>query len=420
MQLTTLPNGLKIVTHSLPGTESLTCLVLVGAGSRHETPREMGLAHFLEHMFFKGGEKYQKPKEVAEAIDSIGGDFNAFTGKEYAGYYVKAAASHADTVYSVLSDMLLRATFPAEEIERERGVILEEYNMYQDAPMYQIGWNFERLLFGDQPMGWDQIGTPDTIRSFSREDFVAFKEKFYQPGNTVIAVAGKVEHEQAVAEISRHFAFQTAESVPSWLAVQPLAAEQPVTIQNKKTEQGHLVIGVPGVPSDDPRHFVQRVLAVILGGNMSSRMFLTVREEKGLCYSVRTSTDDYTDSGVVSTYAGVTLEKVEDAIGAIVEEYKKIAAQPVSAEELARGKEYLKGKMTLRLEDSEEYAHLLAQQFLLKKEQLQPAEIFARIDAVTAEEIQQLAAEIFVAGNLRLAAIGPFEGREAAFAARLK
>lgn len=416
MQLTTLPSGLRIVTEPLPGTEAATVLILAGAGSRYEARTQNGIAHFLEHMFFKGGAKYKTPKDVSETIDAIGGDFNAFTGKEYAGYYVKVAARHIEIAYDVLADMLVSATFPTHEIEKERGVILEEYNMYQDTPMYQIGWDFERLLYGDQPMGWDQLGTPETIRSFQRDDFVNFKASLYQPDNIVIAVAGKCDHAEVVAHVTQLFQFQNGKKASAWTPLADNTPASPVIIQNKKTEQGHLTLGVRGVAAEDPRHYVQRLLAIILGGNMSSRLFLEVREKKGLCYSVRTSTDDYTDSGVVSTYAGVTISKLADAVGAIREEYDKLARDGVTADELVRAKEYLKGKLTLRLEDSEEYAHLLAKQYLLYREKLTPTDIFARIDATTTTDIQSLAKEIFVSKNLRLAVIGPFGGREAELA----
>ncbi|MCF7846066.1 MAG: insulinase family protein [Candidatus Peribacteraceae bacterium] len=420
MESTTLPNGLKVVTQKIDGTAAITVLVLAGAGSRYETRERNGLSHFLEHMFFKGGEKFQNTKEVSEAIDSVGGEFNAFTGKEYAGYFVKVAATHTDIAFDVLSDMLVHAKFPAEEIEKERGVILEEYNMYQDTPMYQVGWDFERLLFGDQPMGWDQIGSKENIRNFQRDDFVNYKKELYQPGNLVVAVAGNCGHADIVSKVEKFFKFENGQKSLDWQGLEKFEPESPVKIQNKKTEQGHLVLGVKGVAAEDERHWTQRVLAIILGGNMSSRMFLSVREAKGLCYYIRTNTDDYTDAGVVSTSAGVDLKRLPLAVSAIRAEYEKIAAEKVDAEELTRAKEFLKGKLTLRLEDSEEYAHLLGKQFLLYEEQLELEEIFAKIDAVTDEDIQKLAQEIFVPANLRLAAIGPFEGREAELTKLLK
>ncbi|MBU1090170.1 insulinase family protein, partial [Patescibacteria group bacterium] len=228
MQLTTLPSGLKIVSKSLDGTEAITCLVLAGAGSRYETAERNGLSHFLEHMFFKGGAKFKNTKEVSQAIDSIGGEFNAFTGKEYAGYFVKVAAAHAETAFDVLSDMLVSARFPSEEIEKERGVILEEYNMYQDTPMYQVGWDFERLLFGDQPMGRDQIGSKENIRKFTRPDFVKYKSELYQPGNLVVAIAGKCEHEEVVRNVKKFFKFENGVKAFEWQPLEKFESAIPV------------------------------------------------------------------------------------------------------------------------------------------------------------------------------------------------
>jgi predicted Zn-dependent peptidase len=412
MQLTTLPNNLKIVTKSLPATKAITCLVLAGAGSRYETKELNGISHFLEHMFFKGGKKFKNTKEVSEAIDAIGGEFNAFTGKEYAGYFVKVASKHAEVAYDVLSDMLVNANFPKGEIEKERGVILEEYNMYQDTPMYQVGWDFENLLFGNQPMGWNQIGKKENIVKFQREDFVDYKNKLYQPNNLVVAVAGKCNHEEVVEKVKAFFKFENGEKQIEWKDLEDYTPSSRVKIQDKKTEQGHLVLGVKGVEAENEKHWIQRLLAIVLGGNMSSRMFLNVREAKGLCYYIRTQTDDYKDVGVVSTSAGVDLKRLPLAVSAIRQEYEKLAGDGVSEKELNRAKEFLKGKLTLRLEDSEEYAHLLAKQHLLYKKQLTLEEIFAKIDEAQKEDIQTLAKEIFDAKNLRLAAIGPFGRRE--------
>lgn len=278
--------------------------------------------------------------------------------------------------------------------------------------MYQVGWDFERLLFGDQPMGWDQIGSKENILKFQRDDFVDYKNKLYQPNNLVIAVAGKCEHEQVVADVQKFFKFEDGERAYDWKDLEEFIPDSPIKIQNKKTEQGHLVLGVRGVAAEDPRHWTQKLLAIILGGNMSSRMFLNVREAQGLCYYIRTNTDDYTDAGVISTSAGVDLKRLPLAVKAIRAEYEKLAANGVAAEELIRAQEFLKGKLTLSLEDSEEYAHLLGKQHLLYTKQLTLEEIFGKIDAVKTEEIQKLASEIFVPKNLRLAAIGPFGGRE--------
>lgn len=411
-QKTTLDNGLRLVTKNLPGTASLTVLVLVGAGSRYETREINGIAHFLEHMFFKGAKKYKNTKEVSSAIDSIGGDFNAFTAKEYAGYYVKVAAEHIDTAMDVLSDMMIHAKFDPTEIDKERGVILEEYNMYQDTPMYQIGWDFEQLIFGDQPLGWDQIGTKELINTVTQKDFEDFKNKLYTPDNTVISIAGNIDHQVALEKTKQFFDLKPQTKNLEFKPLQENTNDQKIKVTNKKTEQAHLTIGFPSVPYRHPEEYSAKILATILGGNMSSRMFLNVREAQGLCYYVRTETDAFTDAGTISTRAGVDTKRVKDALIAIIKEYKDVAENGVTDEEIHNAKQYLKGKITLRLEDSEEYAHMLGRQELIQNEIRTPEEVAAKIDAVTKESIQKFLAEYFTTNNLYLALIGPYSDSE--------
>ena len=415
-----LPSGLRVVTKKLANTNAVTVLILTGAGSRYETKKNNGISHFLEHMFFKGAKKYKTAKEVSEVIDGVGGDFNAFTGKEYVGYYVKVAAHHHDTAMDVHADMLLHSRFDKEEIDKERGVIMEEYNMYQDTPMYQVGWDFEKLIYGDQPMGWDQVGTKELINTVTREDFVEYKKALYTPENMVVAVAGNVAHEDVVAAVKKYFKMEKATMSPALQGKKaygcaPLAVnhgKERVFLQHKKTEQAHVVIGFPSYPENHKYHYAQKLLAVILGGNMSSRMFLAVREAKGLSYYIQTSTDDYTDTGIISTRAGVDVKRIKLAITAIIEEYKKIRGEVVPHAELTKAKEYVKGKMILRLEDSEEYAHLIGKEELLYGKLLTPEEIIAKVDKVTAKDIAHVSEELFREENLRLAAIGPYEDKK--------
>jgi len=411
MKKTTLSNGLRVVTHKLESTKAVTVLVLVGAGSRFENKDISGISHFLEHMFFKGAERYKDSKAVSGAIDSVGGEFNAFTGKEYAGYYVKVASEKVDTAFDVLSDMMIHAKFDQEEIEKERGVILEEYNMYQDTPMYQIGWNYENLMFGDQPLGWDQIGTKEVIESVGHEDFVKYKEKLYTSDNTVVAVAGNIDHDEALEKVEKFFAMEKTEKAYDFEKCVALEEGAPrVYLKEKKTEQAHLVIGVEAYPETHPDHWVLKVLSVILGGNMSSRMFLNVREKHGLAYYIRTGTDDYVDTGLISTTAGVDIKRAEMAVEKIVEQYKLISkAGEIDAAELAKAKSFLKGKMVLNLEDSEEYAHLLAKFELLHKDIMTPDEIMREIGAVTLADLERVAADLFSdASRLKMAIIGPY------------
>ncbi len=415
---TTLQNGLRVLTEKLDGTAAVTVLVLVGAGSRYEHQDIRGISHFLEHMFFKGAERYKNTKEVSEAIDSVGGEFNAFTGKEYAGYYVKVAADQVNVSFDVLSDMLINAKFDQAEIDKERGVILEEYNMYQDTPMYQIGWNFERLVFGDQPLGWDQIGTKKLINSVNHDDFVEYNRKLYSPDNTVIAVAGNIDNDAAVAMVQKYFVMDEREKDLEFEPLKDLDGGK-ISLTEKKTEQAHIAVGFPACSASNPDHWSKKLLAVILGGNMSSRMFLNVREAKGLSYYIHTTTDDYLDGGALVTNAGVDLTRVKEAITGIIEEYRVIRDEGVPEKELAKAKAYLKGKIVLNLEDSGEIAHMLAKYELLHGAALSADDLFKKIDAVSVADIARVAKDIFVEEKMKLALIGPFSD-EAEFEALLK
>ncbi len=404
-----LSNGLRIVTQNLENTKSVTVLVLVGAGSRYETAKINGISHFLEHMFFKGAEKYKNTKEVSEAIDGVGGDFNAFTGKEYVGYYIKVADRHVNLALDLLADMLLHSKFDQEEINRERGVIMEEYNMYQDTPMHQIGWDFERLVYGDQPMGWDQVGTKEVIMAVQREDFVRYKEELYGSANTVISVAGHVDHEEVAKKIEELFVFSKRDKDYNHKPLEPFKNAKNIYLRNKKTEQAHVMLGFLGCSEEHKDHYAEKVLSVVLGGGMSSRMFLSVRERQGLAYYISTSTDDYTDTGIFTTNAGVSLERIDDAIKAIVGEYKKILEEPVGEAELRKAKEFIKGKLVLSLEDSEEYAHLLGKYQVLYNRIKTPEEIMEAIEKVTPADLTRVARDLIKQENMYLTIIGPYE-----------
>jgi predicted Zn-dependent peptidase len=400
-----LPSGLPILTAESESTASVTVLVFAGAGSRYETEKDRGISHFLEHMFFKGGNKYRNTQEVSAAIDAVGGDFNAFTGKEYAGYYVKVASEESDLACDVLSDMLLHASFPPEEIEKERGVIMEEERMYQDTPMYRSGWDFEELLFGNHPLGWDTIGKEEVIRSVTQKDFQAHKEKLYTPQNLVVAFAGKVTPDEAMALAKKYFGPIGGNGKQKFLPLKTYGGQR-VFLRTKNTEQAHLVLGVPGVSALDKDHFAHKLLAVILGGNMSSRMFLRIREAKGLCYYIATEVDSYLDAGSLSTRAGVDQSRMEEAIESIKHEYLVCAKDGVTEDELARAKSYLKGKITLSLEDSEERAHFFGKQQLLYPKTKDIAEYFAEIDRVSLPQVNALATRLLVPDQLRLTVIG--------------
>ncbi len=400
-----LKSKLPVLTAPTEGTAAVTVLVFAGAGSRYEVQGDRGISHFLEHMFFKGGKKYKSAAEVSIAIDSVGGDFNAFTGKEYAGYYVKVAAEHVEMACDVLSDMLQNATFPQEEIEKERGVIMEEYRMYQDTPMYQAGWDFETLLYGDQPLGWDTIGTEQVIRSVNQKDFLKHKDELYTPDNLVVTFAGKIDSKQSMQLAEKYFGTIGGKKGKKFAAVEAHQGKR-VALTTKQTEQAHLVLGMEGVGALDDDHFAQKLLSIILGGSMSSRMFLNIREARGLCYYISTSTDNYLDTGILSTRAGVDQSRLHEAISAIKHEYFSAAAQGVTTEELRRAKDFLKGKVTLSLEDSEERAHFFGKQQLLYPEVRDIDEYFKKIEQVELKKINALATRLLTSEKLRLVVIG--------------
>lgn len=401
----TLPSGLRILSAPVEGTSSVTVLVFVGAGSRYETQKERGISHFLEHMFFKGGNKYRTTEEVSAAIDGVGGDFNAFTGKEYAGYYVKVAAAQTELACDVLSDMLLHASFPPEEINKERGVIIEEERMYQDTPMYRAGWDFEEVLLGDCPLGWDTIGTEEVINSVQQADFQKHKDALYTPENTVITFAGKVTREQALTLGKQYFETLSGAKHRQFEPHTEYGKKK-VFLRNKQTEQSHLVIGVPAVHSMHPDHFAHKLLAIALGGNMSSRMFLRIREARGLCYYISTETDSYLDAGALSTRAGIDQSRLDEAVTAIIHEYDLCAKDGITEPELKRAKEYLKGKITLNLEDSEELAHFYGKQALLYPHVRDIPDYFSEIEKVTLEQTNNLAKSLLTRDALRLVVIG--------------
>lgn len=383
-------------------------MVFAGAGSRYETHDRRGISHFLEHMFFKGGKKYKTTQAVSSAIDGVGGDFNAFTGKEYAGYYVKVASEEIELACDVLSDMLLHASFPQEEIEKERGVIMEEERMYQDTPMYRAGWDFEELLYGDCPLGWDTIGTEKVIKTVMTRDFQRHKDELYTPDNLVLTFAGKVTGPQAMSLSEQFFEPITGQKRKTFLPLKKYGAKK-VYLRTKNTEQAHLVLGYPGLSALDSNHFAIKVLSVILGGNMSSRMFLNIREAKGLCYYISTELDNYLDGGAISTRAGVDQSRLHEAITAIRREYEACSSGGVTDAEVRRAKDYLKGKIMLSLEDSEERAHFYGKQQLLYPKTRTIVGYFGEIEKVTKAQVNDLAKQILKTDELRLVVIGKEE-----------
>src|SRR4030042_5201030 len=306
-----LKSGTRLMVVPMQSTEAVTVIVLFRAGSRYETKDINGIAHFLEHMFFKGGERYPDPQAVAVAIDGIGGIFNAFTGNEFVGYWVKVAKEHIERAFDVLSDMLLNSKLDAAAMDRERGVILEEYKMIPDAPKRLIDYEFEQLMFGDHPLGWSTIGLPQVVRSLKRDDFIRYKDQLYTAANMVVAVAGNTTLGQVRKLTYQYLAYPRSSRKNQPIPYRRAPPNLPVRVVNRKTKQAHLNIGVPTFGAQHRDRYIAQVLATVLGGGMSSRLFMSVREKHGLAYYVYAFTDFFDEIGYLGAKAGVDKERID-------------------------------------------------------------------------------------------------------------
>lgn len=405
-----LSNGLRLLTIPMDSVASATVMIIVGAGSRYERKNINGISHFLEHMAFKGTVSRPSALIISSIIEGIGGEFNAFTSKDHTAYYIKAAKKHLPLLFDILSDMLLHSRFDRAEIEREKGVITEEINLYEDTPMRKIGMIYEELLYGDHPLGWDIAGEKEVIQKLKREDFLEYINGLYGPNNVVVAVAGGIGKNGNVVKLAQKWLGDWKKrDVWQFKKMSDKQTKPAVRVEYKKTEQAHLCLGVRAYPRDHKDHFVSEVLAVILGGGMSSRLFIEVRERRGLAYYVRSEIEEYHEVGNFVTQAGVDLKRIDDAIKVILSEYKHIARERVKPLELNKAKEFIKGRLILELEDSRNVAGLYGFQELLDKKVYSPSEMLLKIDKVTTSDIQRVAKDIFKTNKLNLAVIGPFK-----------
>ena len=407
----TLDNGLRVLTAPMPQVPSTTCFVFLAAGSRYETEDTNGIAHFSEHMFFKGTDRRPTARDIGVAIDGIGGEFNAFTGKEYTGYYVKCASEHRAIALDVLTDMLRHSKFAEDEIEREKGVIVEEMNMYFDTPRDFIGGVYDELLYGDQPLGWDIIGRKETVRSATRETFLEYIGRWYKPSRMVIGIAGRLD-DDVRADVERLFGdlepAETGEPEPLAQVAEANGGPQ-VKVHTKQSDQAHLILGVRSRPLAHRDRYVLQVLATVLGGGMSSRLFTEVRERRGLAYYVYGINHSYTDAGSLYAQAGVDINRIDEAVTTIVAELKRIAAEPVPADELDKARNFAKGRFVLQLENPQGLILFGLRREVLEGEAVEPDEVMAAIDAVTAEDVQRVAQELIADERFKLALIGPFD-----------
>jgi len=404
----TLRNGVRVLTAPMPQAQSVTCALMFAAGSRYETRETNGIAHFAEHMFFKGTERRPSARQIAGEIDSIGGEFNAFTGKEYTGYYVKCAAEHRDVALDVIVDMLRNSKFDATEIDREKGVIIEEMNMYFDTPRDFIDGVYEGLVYGDHPLGWDVIGRKETVQGATRETFLDYLGQWYKPSRMVVGVGGRTGDE-LLERIEELLGGIEDSETGSPLPAEPLSNGSRVKVHTKASDQAHICLGVRSRPLSDPDRYVLMVLSTVLGGGMSSRLFTEVRERRGLAYYVYATNSSYTDAGSLYSQAGVDIERIDEAIETVAGELKKIAAEPVPADELRKAKNFAKGRFVLQIESPHGLIMFGLRREVLEGAATEPEEVLAGIEAVTAEDVQRVAQELIADEALRLAVIGPFE-----------
>jgi predicted Zn-dependent peptidase len=407
-----LGNGVRVLTAPMPNAQSVSCFVMLAAGSRYETRETNGIAHFAEHMFFKGTERRPSSRDITTEIDGIGGEFNAFTGKEYTGYYVRCAAEQRDTALDVLVDMLRNSKFEPEEIEREKGVIVEEMNMYFDTPRDFIGGVYDRLLYGDQPLGWDIIGSKDTVRSATRDTFLDYIRRWYKPERMVVGVGGKVGP-NLVERLEELLGDVEAASTPAPAAVELGGNGGPrVHVQTKASDQAHLCLGVRGYPIQHPDRYALQLLTTVLGGGMSSRLFLEVRERRGLAYYVFAHNNSYTDAGSLYAQAGVDINRIDEAVTTIVGELKRIADEPVPEAELEKARNSAKGRFVLQLESPHGTIMFGLRRSVLEGDAIEPQQVLEGLDAVTTADVQRVAQDVIGGRAFKLALIGPFEGAD--------
>jgi predicted Zn-dependent peptidase len=402
-----LDNGLRILTADLPYAQSVTCMVMLAAGSRYETKDTSGIAHFSEHMFFKGTERRPDARAIAGEIDAIGGEFNAFTSKESTAYFVKCAAEHRDVALDVLVDMLRNSRFDDGEIEREKGVIVEEMNMYFDTPRDFIGGVYEELLYGDQPLGWDIIGTKETVRAATRDTFTSYLDHWYHPERMVVGIAGRIG-DDAVERVTELLGDMPAVATRAPEPVQPYVNGR-VKVFTKASDQAHVIVGVPSYPLDHPDRYALQMVATVLGGGMSSRLFTEVRERRGLAYYVFGVNHSYTDAGSLYSQAGVDISRIDEALTTIAGELKKIAAERVPDDELEKARSFAKGRFVLQLENPQGLIMFGLRKEVLERRAPDPEEVLDGISAVTADDVQRVAQDILRDDRLRLAVIGPFD-----------
>lgn len=404
-----LSSGLRLVVVPMPSTKTATVLVSVGTGTKNETKEINGISHFLEHMFFKGTSKRPTSLDIAKELDGLGADYNGYTLKESTDYYAKVSADKLEIAVDIISDIFQNSTLEEDSLNIERGVILEEINMYLDQPSSMVGVELERLLYGDQPAGWPILGTPEIISKLTRDQFVEYFSTHYVARNSVVAVAGNVDPESTRKMIEKYFDNPRTSNPVARLPVAENQSSPASLISYKKTDQTHFILGFRAFGARDDRRYPTAVLSAILGGGMSSRLPQELRTKKGLAYYAYSSHSKYSDSGYFEIGAGVNNSKAVEAVSAALEEVRKIRDGRIEEEEIKRGIDQIVGRVQIGLEHSDAIADSYSSSILIHGRVLTPEETLDRIKKVTLEQVISVAKELFVPEKMNLAVVGPFE-----------
>ncbi len=410
-QKTVLNNGLRIITSTMPHTRSVSISFYIGAGSRYESEVQAGISHFIEHLLFRGTPKYPTPRELSAAIEGVGGILNGGTDKELTIYWAKVAQPHFPLALDVLADMLLHSKLDPPDIERERQIIIEEIHMTKDSPAQQVNLLIDGLLWPGHPLGRDVAGSTESMSAITRDMIIDYLQSRYLANNTVVAIAGNIPHEAAVTTVSQ--------ATAGWPRPRPLTGYLPyiekdnprLKVERRETEQDHLCLALPGLSIFHPQRFTLDLLNVILGEGMSSRLFTEIRDRLGLAYSIQSYIDHNLDSGALTIYAGVEPKNLPVAIKAILEQLAQLK-EPVPEAELSKAKELTKGRLLLRMEDTHSVVSWLGGQEILTEQILTVDDVVTIIDAITGEQLTQVARELFSTDRLRLAVVGPVSDEE--------
>jgi predicted Zn-dependent peptidase len=404
-----LNNGLRVITSTMPHSRSVCLAILVGAGSCYESEEEAGISHFAEHLFFKGTNRRPTSKEISQDIEGVGGIINGGTDKELTIFWCKVASPHFHLALDVLSDLLLNSRFDNKEIERERGIINEEINMNLDIPQQRVNMLIDELLWPEQPLGREVIGYKETVSSITREQLLNHVARRYMPNNTVLSIAGNIQQEEAMSQIEPLFNKWASRELMTGYITNDKQTAARLHIEPKDIEQAHLCLAVHGFSRSHPQRFILDLLNTVLGGGMSSRLFMEIREHRGLAYDIHSYTEHFLNSGSFTIYAGVDPEKIETAVAAILEELFQLK-QEITTSEVTRAKELSKGRLYLRFEDSQNVALWYGSQELLLQRILDIDDVISIVDSITIDELKEVAKEILTDSRINLAVTGPVKG----------